>query len=459
MCTCIGYVDASQPVNGRGVINFNLAVDAQLLDETVVVGYGTLKKSQLVGSVEQLAGDVLEDRVNADVTRSLQGQVPGLSIFQSDGKPTHGGSIYIRGGATNYVMKKNMSSKDMTEYSIGQGGSALVLIDGVEGELSSVNPDDIESVTVLKDASSASIYGSRAAYGVILVTTKRSASDKITISYNGSISLNRRTVMWEDHVITDGLEYTQTFYDFWVGRTETPTAAGSLPTKMNIYDIPSDYLQRFQERRAAGNTSVYDTWDKGHLYFGSVNYLAEFYKRMNTTQTHSLSVNGSSKKMSYSLSGRYYTQDGIYKIGQEDYNQFNLRSKVSLQLRDWLSVDNNTYFYHYNYASSGLRATGAERPRARPYFTGCPYHCRSGCLGKYPRGAYCPSHPIAQSGPQILALNDIPFSPLRSFYHDRAFMPSVCQGCAKRQKSPRKECLRHAVLRCGHHSQYPSVCR
>jgi TonB-dependent SusC/RagA subfamily outer membrane receptor len=195
MCTCIGYVDATQPVNGRGIVNFNLAVDAQLLDETVVVGYGTLKKSQLVGSVEQLAGDVLEDRVNADVTRSLQGQVPGLSIFQSDGKPTHGGQIYIRGGATNYVMKKNMSSKDMTEYSIGQGGSALVLIDGVEGELSSVNPDDIESVTVLKDASSASIYGSRAAYGVILVTTKKSASDKVTISYNGSISLNRRTVM------------------------------------------------------------------------------------------------------------------------------------------------------------------------------------------------------------------------------------------------------------------------
>ena len=349
VCSCIGYAEASQAVGKRSVINFALDVDAEMLDETVVVGYGTLKKSQLVGSVEQISGEGLEDRVNADVTRSLQGQVPGLSIFQSDGKPTHGGQIYIRGGATNYVMKKDMSSKSMTEYSIGQGGSALVLIDGVEGDLSSVNPDDIESVTVLKDASSASIYGSRAAYGVILVTTKQSNKEKMTITYNGAISLNRRTVMWEDHVITDGLEYTQTFYDFWVGRTETPTAAGALPTKMNIYDIPSDYLERFKQRRAEGNTNLYDTWDKGYLYFGSVNYLEEFYKRMNTTQTHSLSVNGSSKKMSYSLSGRYYTQDGIYKIGQEDYNQFNLRSKVFLQLREWLSVDNNTYFYHYNY--------------------------------------------------------------------------------------------------------------
>ena len=133
ICSCIGYKETAAPVNNRGIVNFSLELDAEMLEETVVVGYGTLKKSQLVGSVEQLAGEALEDRVNADVTRSLQGQVPGLSIFQSDGKPTHGGSIYIRGGATNYVMKKNMSSKDMTEYSIGQGGSALVLIDGVEG--------------------------------------------------------------------------------------------------------------------------------------------------------------------------------------------------------------------------------------------------------------------------------------------------------------------------------------
>ena len=143
VCTCIGYADAEQAVGGRTVIDFVLAEDAEMLDETVVVGYGTLKKSQLVGSVEQISGEVLEDRVNANVSRTLQGQVPGLSIFQVDGKPTHGGSVYIRGGATNYVMKKNMSSKDLNSYEIGQGGSALVLIDGVEGELSSVNPDDI----------------------------------------------------------------------------------------------------------------------------------------------------------------------------------------------------------------------------------------------------------------------------------------------------------------------------
>ena len=349
ICTCIGYKDIEQAVNGRANVNFKLDIDTQMLDETVVVGYGTLKKSQLVGSVEQISGDALEGRTNANVTRTLQGQVPGLSIFVSDGKPTHGGSVYIRGGATNYVMKQSLSKKDLQEYSIGQGGSALVLIDGVEGELSSVNPEDIESVSVLKDASSAAIYGSRAAYGVILITTKRSSSDKITVNYSGSFAINQRTVMWEDHIISDGLEFTRNFYDFWLGKTETSKVAGSAPTKMNTYNIPSDYLDLFEARRAAGNMDVYDMNGSDYLYFGSVNYFELFYKKLNTTHTHSLSINGSSDKISYSLSGRFYTQDGIYKIGHEDYNQMNLRSKVSLKLRKWLTVDNNTYFYRTGY--------------------------------------------------------------------------------------------------------------
>ena len=101
-------------------MNFTLKVDSQMLEETVVVGYGTLKKSQLVGSVESVSGEVLEDRVNSNVTRSLQGQVPGLNIIQADGKPTHGGEIYIRGNSTSYVSQGKGGAK---EHSIGQGGS------------------------------------------------------------------------------------------------------------------------------------------------------------------------------------------------------------------------------------------------------------------------------------------------------------------------------------------------
>ena len=119
VCSCFGYAEAVETVGARGVVNFTLKPDTQMLEETVVVGYGTLKKSQLVGSVETLSGEKIEDRVNSNISRSLQGMVPGLNIIQTDGKPTHGGEIYIRGNATSYVTQ---GSSGKTELSIGQGG-------------------------------------------------------------------------------------------------------------------------------------------------------------------------------------------------------------------------------------------------------------------------------------------------------------------------------------------------
>lgn len=349
VCSCLGYADKEVAVNGRSQIDFALAVDTQMIEETVVVGYGTMKKSQLVGSVESVSGEVLEDRVTSDVTRSLQGQVAGLNIYQTDGKPTHGGQIYVRGGATSYT-SRGASGGSKASYSIGQGGSALVLIDGVEGDLSQVNPEDVESVSVLKDASSSVIYGAKAAYGVILVTTKTAKTDKVSISYNGSYSLNSRTVKWEDNVIADGLTYTETFYDYWLGQTATPQAEGKAPTKMNIYQIPTNYLDLYREHVANGGGKKVELINGSYVFFGySENYLEKFYKNTNSTQTHNLSVSGSSGKVSYNISGRYYSQDGIYKIGKEDYNAYNMRSKINVKINDWLSFDNNTAMYQMKY--------------------------------------------------------------------------------------------------------------
>lgn len=349
VCSCLGYTEIKQAVNGRSAIDFAMAEDSQMLEETVVVGYGTLKKSQLVGSVDNVSGEVLEDRANSNITRSLQGQVAGLNIIQSDGKPTHGGSVYVRGGATSYI-SRGASGGSKTSYSIGQGGSALVLIDGVEGTLSSVNPEDVESVSVLKDASSSVIYGARAAYGVILVTTKNATQEKISVTYSGSVSLNSRTVHWEDNIISDGLSYVETMYDHWIGYSETPTAEGKKPTKMNIYTIPSDYLDRYREFVSSGNAPYADLSSGSYVYYGyNMNYLSEFYKKYNTTNQHNISVSGSSKNVSYNISGRYYTQDGIYKIGNEDYDSYNLHSKITVRANDWLTFDNNTSFYKMDY--------------------------------------------------------------------------------------------------------------
>lgn len=348
VCQIIGYKNQETKVGTRSVINFVLSEDNEMLDATVVVGYGTLKKTQLVGSVENLDGEAIVDRPNANVTRSLQGQVAGLNIVQTDGKATHSGSIYIRGNGTSYNTRKNFSSSAAgSSHSIGSQGSALVLIDGVEGSLSQVNPADIETVAVLKDASSAAIYGARAAYGVILVTTKNADTDKITVSYNGSFSLNSRIVKWEDNIVTDGLEWTESFYEMYGNDTRVPGSSGKVPTTMNTNSISmsdADYLETFRALRAAGYDSVYGGVGSGgqYLYFGSYNWLDHVYKDYTTSTTHDISVRGATKKLTYNLTGRYFTQDGIYKIGDEKYNTFNVRAKAKLQINNWLSIDNNT---------------------------------------------------------------------------------------------------------------------
>ena len=150
VCQLFGYKTQEEPVNGRARVDFVLADDTEMLDATVVVGYGTLKKTQLVGSVENLSGDVIEDRPNANVARNLQGQVAGLNIIQVDGKASHTGNVYIRGNKTTQYTRTNFnSSTSGATRSIGTGGSALILIDGVEGDLNSKGIVKIDVGTVV----------------------------------------------------------------------------------------------------------------------------------------------------------------------------------------------------------------------------------------------------------------------------------------------------------------------
>ena len=163
------------PVNGRTTIDIVLATDTELLDEVVVVGYGTQKKVNVTGSVSAIDSKSLESRPVQNVSQALQGVIPGLNLTQSSGV---GGtldsqmSINIRGAGT---------------IGSGSNSSPLILIDGVEGNINAINPADIESISVLKDAASSSIYGARAAFGVILVTTKSGKSGKPSISYQANI--------------------------------------------------------------------------------------------------------------------------------------------------------------------------------------------------------------------------------------------------------------------------------
>ena len=259
-----------------------------------------------------------------------------------------------------YNTRSSATSASGAGHSIGNGGGALVLIDGVEGSLGQVNPNDIESISVLKDASSSAIYGARAAYGVILVTTKEAKGDKVSVTYSGSYSLNERLIKWEDHIVSDGLEWLEAFYDFYGNDTRVPGASGKVPTTINTQDVAmsgTTYLDSYRAIAAAraegmeyneygvlpDDPTGYSLGSKGQfLYYGNTNWLNFFYKRHYGSQTHDISVRGNSKKVNYNITGRYYGQDGIYKIGQENYNTFNLRAKGRIKINDWLSLENNT---------------------------------------------------------------------------------------------------------------------
>ncbi|MGB3585555.1 MAG: TonB-dependent receptor plug domain-containing protein, partial [Tunicatimonas sp.] len=175
----IGFETVEETINGRSVINLSLAPDIQSLSEVVVVGYGTQKKSDIVGSVASVSAERLEQNANPNIFQALQGAAPGLNITRGTGDPGTNGSIQIRG-----------------INSISASNSPLIVVDGIPfaGNIRDINPNDISSVEILKDASAAAIYGSRAASGVILITTKLGTTRGTTIEFNASWSIQNEAV-------------------------------------------------------------------------------------------------------------------------------------------------------------------------------------------------------------------------------------------------------------------------
>ncbi|MBQ1647518.1 MAG: TonB-dependent receptor plug domain-containing protein, partial [Bacteroidales bacterium] len=166
----LGYVTQSVKVGaGQSTVNVTMEEDNMVLEETIVVGYGTQKKVNLTGAVTAVESKELENRASHNLTNMLQGQVPGLNITTSKGQPGAAGSLNIRG------------------YTSINGGDPLVLVDGVESDMSMVNPNDVESISVIKDASAAAVYGTRGAWGVILITTKSGKDEEgnAVVTYSG----------------------------------------------------------------------------------------------------------------------------------------------------------------------------------------------------------------------------------------------------------------------------------
>ena len=277
----IGYNTQDVPIGNKSFLNITLKEDTETLDEVVVVGYGSQKKVNVIGSIASVDSKALESRAVPDVSNMLTGQMSGVTITQESGNPGQdAGTIRIRGVG-----------------SFGATPSPLVLVDGLPGSLSDLTPADIDNISVLKDASSAAIYGSRAANGVILVTTKKGKEGKARIIYNGSVGMSQATELPE---LAHSYEYAE-FYNKAIG-TETYTP---------------EMIQKYRDGSDPDN-------------YADEMYLDDLLGGHALQTKHELSVSGGTEKVQYMVSLGYLRQNGL--LDNNYYNRYNARVNLGAEL-------------------------------------------------------------------------------------------------------------------------------
>lgn len=310
---------------GMNNITVKLVSDAIDINEVVVVGYGVQKKVNLTGSVSSVKGETLERRPVADAVQSLQGMVPGLLISNtSAGRPGGTGTMTLRG-----------------QGNLDNNANPYILVDGVEMNLSDVNPNDIENISVLKDAAACAIYGARAAYGVILVTTKKGEEGKTRINYQG-------TVGWSAPTVLPDMVDSYSFAQYWnAGCTNAGVPrlySGEKMALLQQYINDPGSVNPWFELPA--NSNMNPAFENSESGVGNVDYFDLHYKNWAFKQNHMLSLSGGGKLAQYYVSGGYYSEDGILRYADMDYERFNFMANVTSQITDWMKMRVNTKFMH-----------------------------------------------------------------------------------------------------------------
>ncbi|MES1214749.1 MAG: TonB-dependent receptor [Bacteroidota bacterium] len=291
----VGYITQEVPIAGKSEINITLLQQVTELGDVIVVGYGSQKKSDLTGAVSSVRGSDLTKLPTQRVDQALQGRAAGVLVQNTDGAPGGNATIRVRGG-----------------NSITGSNDALVVVDGIQGvNISTVNPNDVESLEVLKDASATAIYGARGANGVILITTKRGASGKPVFNYGfsaGSQKLNHKLDLMKAG------DFARKSNDWAATQNGTPSA-------------PIDPVLPFTaDQIAALDKSGGTDWQNEIYHNGSL-------------QNHQLSISGGSENVRYFVSGGYTDQQGI--VVNTQYKRYNLRSNLDLKLNNWLNAGVN----------------------------------------------------------------------------------------------------------------------
>lgn len=286
----IGYETIKESVKGRTVIDVKLGAKSEVMDEVVVVGYTTMKKADVLGAVSKVGTKELTAAPLASAEQALQGRIAGVQVSAATGAPGADISVRVRGVGSIY-----------------SDNAPLYIVDGIPSSegLNNISPNDIENVTVLKDASSAAIYGSRATNGVILITTKQGKSGKARISYNGTVGVQNAVNLVK---MANTKEYVELYNE--------ATAADNIGTSIQRSFITDDML---------GNLA-------------DVNHVDEIF-RTAMMHSHELSVSGGNDNVSYLVSGSYFNQDGI--IRNSGYERGTLRANLNAKAKEWLHIGMN----------------------------------------------------------------------------------------------------------------------
>jgi TonB-linked SusC/RagA family outer membrane protein len=327
----VGYFMREVAVSGRQTVDVELEKDAKMLSDVVVVGYGSQKKVNLTGAVDQVGSEYFENRPVPNIGRALEGVIPNLNINYTSGRPTSTPVWNVRG---------------LT--SIGAGGEALILIDGVSADPRNINPEDVASVTVLKDAASAAIYGSRGAFGVILITTKNPGKSKPRITFSSSYSTNKP--INKPDVVSDGYTWGKLYketYGGWYDYSQTPSSIGS--SGLPFSDSYLDSLKYRSEHPGTLPAITVNPTNGNYVYYGNTDWYSELYKSSIPSIENSISVSGGTDKVDYLFSGKMYKQEGIFNLRADDYHKYDFRAKGGIQATDWLKVNAGTAFSSYDY--------------------------------------------------------------------------------------------------------------
>ncbi|MDF2190346.1 TonB-dependent receptor [Paraflavitalea sp. CAU 1676] len=319
-----GYRYEGKPI----ILSVQLLSTSSQLTDVVVVGYGTQKKANLTGAVGQVDAKAIRDRPVANASQALQGKVPGLNITFGDGHPGSGGTFNVRGFATV----------------TGGTGAPLVLVDGVPGNINMINPRDIENISVLKDASAAAIYGARAAFGVILVTTKTAKKGKIIVNYSNNFSWQTPTVRTD--FMTDGYDVAKMMDSAFLRST------GNTYTRYTDKDY--EELKKRQTDKSLPSVVVDNRNGKDmYIYYGNTDWWSTMFRDYSPSMQHTLSVSGSSEKVDYYLSGRFQQQKGMMQVNQDQYNAYNFRAKINARVTPWMTLYTNTQLSIDKYSYPG----------------------------------------------------------------------------------------------------------